>query len=96
MAIASDSIATCLLAGATIVVYVLMAMVEEPWLAEAYGKPYQDYCRRVPRFFGFHRLFVWVRVLWRKLYRVPAVSDAIGSRGLLLRSYIKFPTKSGK
>ncbi len=96
MAVASDSIGTSLLAGATITVYVLMAMVEEPWLAEAYGKPYREYCRRVPRFFGFHRLFVLVRVMWRKLYRLFAVSDTFGTRGLLLKSSIKFPSKSGK
>ena len=31
-------------------VYVLMALTEEAWLEQRYGKPYRDYCARTARF----------------------------------------------
>jgi hypothetical protein len=56
-------------------VYVLMALVEEPWLEATYGLSYLQYCRRVPRFFNWHRAWVLLltglrhvqRQLWPRL-----------------------------
>lgn len=32
-------------------VYAVAIFMEEKWLEQEYGKPYQEYCRKVPRFF---------------------------------------------
>jgi protein-S-isoprenylcysteine O-methyltransferase Ste14 len=34
------------------VVFVILPFSEEPWLQQQYGKPYEEYCKRVPRFIG--------------------------------------------
>jgi protein-S-isoprenylcysteine O-methyltransferase Ste14 len=39
----------CLLGAAW---FALAPLVEEPWLRERFGSPYEDYLRRVPRFLG--------------------------------------------
>ncbi|MFM1814377.1 MAG: hypothetical protein RLZ98_1072 [Pseudomonadota bacterium] len=70
MALAADTAATYVLASAMCTVYYLMAMVEEPWLAGAYGKPYEEYCRRVPRFFNFRRAVIWVQAQIRRAQRL--------------------------
>ncbi len=33
----------------------LLPFAEEPWLRAQFGKPYEDYARQVPRFFGLRR-----------------------------------------
>lgn len=34
------------------VLFVILPFSEEPWLLQQYGKPYEEYCRKVPRFIG--------------------------------------------
>jgi protein-S-isoprenylcysteine O-methyltransferase Ste14 len=33
-------------------VFVILPFSEEPWLRQQFGKPYEEYCKRVPRFIG--------------------------------------------
>lgn len=54
---AADSGPVFVLAGATMLVYWLMILLEEPWLAARYGEPYRAYCASVPRLFNWRRLF---------------------------------------
>ncbi len=35
-----------------IVLFFVIPFSEEPWLKQQYGKPYEEYCRMVPRFVG--------------------------------------------
>jgi protein-S-isoprenylcysteine O-methyltransferase Ste14 len=35
-----------------IFLFFIIPFSEEPWLREQYGKPYEEYCKRVPRFIG--------------------------------------------
>ena len=45
---------SALITGAfAILLFFLIPFSEEPWLREQYGKPYEDYCRVVPRFIGY-------------------------------------------
>lgn len=57
LAVAADSGPVIVLAGATMLVYWLMILLEEPWLAARYGEPYRAYCASVPRLFNWRRLF---------------------------------------
>jgi protein-S-isoprenylcysteine O-methyltransferase Ste14 len=57
LAIAADSGAVFVLAGATMLVYWLMILLEEPWLKARYGEAYRSYCASVPRLFNWRRLF---------------------------------------
>ena len=57
LAIAADSGPAYLLAGATMLVYWLMILLEEPWLVARYGDAYRGYCGTVPRLFNWRRLF---------------------------------------
>ena len=57
LAVAADNGPTYLLCGAMVTVYGLMVLLEEPWLEGIYGEPYRQYCRTVPRFFHWRRLF---------------------------------------
>jgi protein-S-isoprenylcysteine O-methyltransferase Ste14 len=50
VAICADSMLAATLALVMSAAYVLMARVEEAWLAERYGAPYRDYCARTARF----------------------------------------------
>jgi protein-S-isoprenylcysteine O-methyltransferase Ste14 len=56
LAIAADSAVAFVLAGATMLVYWLMILLEEPWLAERYGAAYDRYRASVPRLFNWRRL----------------------------------------
>lgn len=75
LAATTDASATYVLAVAMCTVYYLMAVVEEPWLVEAYGKPYIDYCRRVPRFFNFRRGAIWIQAQLRALQRRASIGQ---------------------
>ncbi len=42
-----------LITGILIILWLLLApFSEEPWLREQFGKEYEEYCRKVPRFMG--------------------------------------------
>ena len=56
LAVAADSGPTYVLCAAMMAVYVLMVLLEEPWLEVTYGAAYRRYCARVPRFFNWRRL----------------------------------------
>lgn len=66
LALAADSAQTYALCAAMMAVYVLMVLAEEPWLAAAYGQPYQRYCTRVPRFFNWRRAAILARATLRR------------------------------
>ena len=66
LAVAADSGPTYLLCAAMMAVYILMVLLEEPWLAGVYGEPYRRYCRRVPRFFNWRRAAILARTAWRR------------------------------
>lgn len=57
LALAADRWPVYVLCGAMMSVYFLMVLAEEPWLREIYGEAYDRYCRQVPRFFNWRRLF---------------------------------------
>lgn len=61
LAVAADNGPTYVLCGVMIAVYVLMVLLEEPWLEATYGAPYKRYCQRVPRFFNWRRAAIAVR-----------------------------------
>jgi protein-S-isoprenylcysteine O-methyltransferase Ste14 len=61
LAVAADSGPTYILCAAMIAAYILMVLLEEPWLAVAYGEPYRRYCQRVPRFFNWKRAAIAAR-----------------------------------
>lgn len=65
-----------LLAAATVIVYVMMAVTEEPWLEARYGPVYLDYKAEVPRFFNFGHALNELRALPRK---IPSFAN--GSHG---------------
>jgi protein-S-isoprenylcysteine O-methyltransferase Ste14 len=67
LALAVDGAATYLLCAAMMAVYVLMVLVEEPWLEGIYGERYRRYCARVPRFFNWRRAAVLARASGRRL-----------------------------
>jgi protein-S-isoprenylcysteine O-methyltransferase Ste14 len=56
LAVAADNVPTSLVCGAMMLVYVLMVLLEEPWLGSVYGESYQRYCREVPRFLAWRRM----------------------------------------
>lgn len=72
LAAAADSGPTYVLCGAMMAVYVLMVLLEEPWLEAAYGVAYARYCQRVPRFFNWRRAAIAARALWRRPWRAIA------------------------
>lgn len=72
LALAADGGPTYLLCGAMMAVYVLMVLLEEPWLEATYGAAYARYCRRVPRFFNWRRAAIAVRARWRRPSRAIA------------------------
>jgi protein-S-isoprenylcysteine O-methyltransferase Ste14 len=72
LAVAADNGPTYVLCGAVMAVYVLMVLLEEPWLEATYGAAYRRYCRRVPRFFNWKRAAIAVRGRWRRPSRAVA------------------------
>lgn len=56
LAVAADSGPVYVLAGATMLVYWLMILLEEPWLEAIYAGAYRSYCASVPRLFNWRRL----------------------------------------
>lgn len=52
-AVIANSLLTFFLAAVGILCFYLAAMCEEPWLREEYGQRYEEYRKRVPRFFGW-------------------------------------------
>ena len=72
LAFAIDGAATYLLCAAMMVVYILMVLVEEPWLEAIYGERYRRYCARVPRFFNWRRAAILARLRGRRLRRPDA------------------------
>ena len=56
LAVAVDSAPAYVLCAAMMAVYVIMVLLEEPWLEGVYGVAYRRYCARVPRFFNWRRL----------------------------------------
>jgi protein-S-isoprenylcysteine O-methyltransferase Ste14 len=89
LALLADNAPTISLCLALIAVYVLMALNEEPWLKSTYGAAYVRYCRRVPRFFNWHRAMVLALSMLRHLDRHATARlfgqtrtwQAIGSSG---------------
>ena len=67
LALAVDGAATYLLCAAMMAVYILMVLVEEPWLEAIYGERYRHYCTRVPRFFNWRRAVILARASSRRL-----------------------------
>lgn len=65
-----------LLSAATVIVYAMMAITEEPWLEARYGPVYLDYKSEVPRFFNFRYALKELRALPRK---IPSFAN--GSHG---------------
>jgi protein-S-isoprenylcysteine O-methyltransferase Ste14 len=75
LAVAADSGPAYLLCAAMMTVYVLMVLLEEPWLKAIYGEAYVRYCQRVPRFFNWRRAVIALRAAWKS----PARAAAKGS-----------------
>jgi protein-S-isoprenylcysteine O-methyltransferase Ste14 len=66
LAFAADSGRTYILCGAMMTVYILMVLLEEPWLVAAYGDRYQRYRGRVPRFFNWRRAALYMVTISRR------------------------------
>ena len=57
LAFAADSVTAFALCAAMVAVYHFMMLAEEPWLEGIYGDAYRAYCRAVPRYFNWRRLW---------------------------------------
>ena len=75
LALAADSGPAYVLCAAMMAVYVLMVLLEEPWLATIYGAAYARYCQRVPRFFNWRRAAIAAQA-WLKRRARAAVRSA--------------------
>jgi len=58
LSIGANSILTIALSCVMIGVYVLMSLVEEDWLKQAYGATYREYCERTARFLDVQGLIL--------------------------------------
>lgn len=77
LALLADNGPVLALCASLILVYVLMALTEEPWLAGAYGAQYHRYCQRVPRFFNWRRALVLGHTVLRQMGRQAFVRLAL-------------------
>jgi hypothetical protein len=78
LAIAVGTLETVLLCGLAIVVYALLPFAEEPWLARHYGKSYDAYRQRTPRFLSISKLFG--RRVTRSMQRTAAATCRVRLR----------------
>ena len=53
IAVFSNSLLAMILSFVGIFCFWMAPLAEEPWLRQQYGGDYEEYCRTVPRFFGF-------------------------------------------
>jgi protein-S-isoprenylcysteine O-methyltransferase Ste14 len=60
LSIGANSLLVMAVATTLVAAYVLMALVEEEWLAKLYGAPYRDYCRETARFLDIQGLVALV------------------------------------
>ncbi len=60
LSIGANSILTIALSCVMIGTYVLMSLVEEDWLKQAYGATYREYCERTARFLDVQGLILSV------------------------------------
>mgnify|MGYP001338127692 CR=1 FL=1 len=80
LAVAADSGRAYVLCTAMMAVYILMVLVEEPWLEAIYGERYRRYCSRVPRFFNWRRAAALARTAGRR-QRLRLQAGASGRGG---------------
>ena len=71
LAVAADSEYALLLIALLVMVYVLMAYAEEPWLKAAYHDSYARYAARVPRFYNWRRTRAFLRLIRRLFAPAP-------------------------
>ena len=76
LAVAADNGSTYVLCGTMMAVYVLMVLLEEPWLEATYGAAYKRYCQSVPRFFNWRRAAIAARAYWRAPWRATMKETA--------------------
>ena len=44
-----------------IIIFFILPFSEEPWLRQQYGKPYEEYCKKVPRLIGIRSFKLAIR-----------------------------------
>jgi protein-S-isoprenylcysteine O-methyltransferase Ste14 len=82
LAIAADSAQTTVLCAGLVAVYILMAVVEEPWLELAYGESYRRYRACVPRFFNWRRVWVLGQWVLRTILSKPLLRQEEAARSI--------------
>jgi protein-S-isoprenylcysteine O-methyltransferase Ste14 len=71
LTVGADSALALPVIALLVLVYVLMAYAEEPWLKAAYPGAYDRYARRVPRFYNWRRTRAFLRIERRQLAPIP-------------------------
>jgi protein-S-isoprenylcysteine O-methyltransferase Ste14 len=69
LALASHSLAAFVMAALLLLTFVLMALVEEPWLESVYGEDYRAYRGRVARFYNWRHGLIVVKTEMSRLER---------------------------